>query len=152
MNRLKALREEKGVSLTEISESLGIPYQTYRNYEIGKRKPKNQEIWEKLADYFNVPVPYIMGLSMHRVFKEKEDLDQYVDNLKKQDKRKTGTMITVTDFDTESTTYSAVIHDDVINNIFKELSDDNKLIVITLADALRKAQLLDKQHDLKNER
>lgn len=62
MNRLKETREERKETLKEVSEALNIPYQTYRNYEIGKREPKDKEIWNKLADYFNVSVPYIMGI------------------------------------------------------------------------------------------
>lgn len=60
MNRIKELREEKGESLVEASKNSGIPYQTFRNYEIGKRKP-NGENAVKLADYFGVSVAYIVG-------------------------------------------------------------------------------------------
>lgn len=37
MNRLKELRNEKDLSLKELSEALSIPYQSLRNYEISKR-------------------------------------------------------------------------------------------------------------------
>lgn len=63
MNRLRFLREEKGKTLNEVSLELDIPYQTYRNYEIGKRQPKDNDTWQKLADYYEVSVPYVMGLS-----------------------------------------------------------------------------------------
>lgn len=61
MNRLKMLRKNKKESLAETSANLEIPYQTYRNYEVGKRTPK-VEAWRNLAEYFNVSVPYIMGI------------------------------------------------------------------------------------------
>lgn len=61
-NRIKILREEKGLSLKELSEALNIPYQSLRNYEISKREPKI-EIWNELAEFFDVDTQYIMGLS-----------------------------------------------------------------------------------------
>lgn len=64
-NRLKQLREEKGFSLNEMSEKTGFPYQTLRNYEIEKRQPK-RDVWDKLADFFEVSTAYIMGLSQER--------------------------------------------------------------------------------------
>ncbi len=63
MNRLRELREDCGKSLGDVSNELGIPYQTYRNYEIGKREPRDSKTWQQLADYFEVSVPYIMGVS-----------------------------------------------------------------------------------------
>lgn len=63
MNRLRELREQKNLTLNDVSLALEIPYQTYRNYEIEKRQPKDQETWKNLADYYGVSVPYIMGIS-----------------------------------------------------------------------------------------
>lgn len=63
MNRLRELREQKNLTLNDVSLALEIPYQTYRNYEIEKRQPKDQETWKNLAEYYGVSVPYIMGIS-----------------------------------------------------------------------------------------
>lgn len=62
MNKLKSLREEHNLSSVELSEKTGVPYSTIRSYENGQRKGKT-ETWKVLADYFDVSVSYIMGLS-----------------------------------------------------------------------------------------
>lgn len=62
MNRIKKLRQAKGISLRDMSEQINMPYVTISQYERGKREPK-LETWEKLASFFKVPPSYLMGLS-----------------------------------------------------------------------------------------
>lgn len=71
MNRLKDLRKEKNITLVAMSKELEIPRSTLNRYENGDSEPK-QETWEKLADYFDVSVGYIMGISNQRFDPEKE--------------------------------------------------------------------------------
>ena len=58
--RLKELRQEKGMSLTKLSEILEEKYDISVSnsqlmyYEKGKSEPRNKQVWEKLADYFGV--------------------------------------------------------------------------------------------------
>lgn len=61
-NRIKALRNEKKLTLKELGEVLGIRDNTLSQYETGKRTPRDPETWENIANYFNVPVTYLMGL------------------------------------------------------------------------------------------
>ncbi len=66
-NRLRELREEKGLTLKELVDDLKkvdlkISSDTLAKYERGDREPK-LERWQKLADYFDVTVPYIQGVS-----------------------------------------------------------------------------------------
>lgn len=61
MNRIKELRNNKNMTLDELSKFTEIKRGTLNNYELGKTEPK-LETWQKLADYFNVSVPYIMGI------------------------------------------------------------------------------------------
>lgn len=63
MNRIKELRKGKHLTITELSNLVSIPQSTLTNYENGKRTPRSQATWQKLADYFDVSVPYIMGIS-----------------------------------------------------------------------------------------
>ena len=65
MNRIKQLRENKKLTLMELSKEVKIPNNTLSQYENEKRKPK-LETWQALADYFNVSVPYLQG----KIFKE----------------------------------------------------------------------------------
>ena len=66
MNRLKELRKEKGLTLDEIQSEIGINRGTYNNYENGKTEPKS-EMWQALADYFDVSVPYLQGATTYEV-------------------------------------------------------------------------------------
>ena len=67
--RLKKLRQEKGISLTKLSEILeeryGISVSTSQlmYYEKGVTEPRNKRVWEKLADYFGVSEAYLLGYS-----------------------------------------------------------------------------------------
>ena len=67
--RLKELRQEKGVSLTKLSEILeekyGVSVSTSQlmYYEKGGAEPRNKQVWKKLADYFGVSEAYLLGYS-----------------------------------------------------------------------------------------
>ena len=71
MNRIKELRKEKKLTISKVSDDLNIPKTTLNNYENGKRTPRDSVLWEKIADYFNVSVSYLMGLSDQRISEEK---------------------------------------------------------------------------------
>ena len=73
-NRLKALRMEKDLTLDEIQSKTGIKRGTYNNYENGVTEPK-LETWQKLADFFEVPTEYLMGLTNDRVTLTINDLN-----------------------------------------------------------------------------
>ena len=59
-NRIKELRENKKLTLVELSKKVKIPNNTLSQYENKKRNPK-PETWQKLADFFGVSVPYLQG-------------------------------------------------------------------------------------------
>lgn len=61
MNRIRKLRREKELTLTELSEQVGIQHSTLSLYETGKREPK-LKIWQKIADALDVSPAYLMGL------------------------------------------------------------------------------------------
>ena len=58
--RLKKLREEKNMSQYVFAKDFGIAQSTVGGWESGKREP-NFETVQKLADYFNVSVDYLLG-------------------------------------------------------------------------------------------
>ncbi len=60
MNRIRELREERGLTMKETASQLGMPYTTYVNYEKSLREP-NSETLIKLASFFNVSVDYLLG-------------------------------------------------------------------------------------------
>ena len=56
--RLRKLREEKGLSQTAIARLLGIDRTTYVKYENGNSIRRNLQ---KLADFFEVSTDYLLG-------------------------------------------------------------------------------------------
>lgn len=60
MDRLKLLRNAKGLTQQNIADYLGISRPTYTRYETGEREP-DQDTLLKLADFFEVTVDYLLG-------------------------------------------------------------------------------------------
>lgn len=59
--RLKELREEKGLTQKQISEKLGIHSVTYLHYEKAQREPPLL-LLAQIARFFDVSVDYLLGL------------------------------------------------------------------------------------------
>ena len=59
-NRIAELRKEKGLTLQQVADAIGVGNNTISRYENGKREPK-LETWVKLANFFNVTVSYLNG-------------------------------------------------------------------------------------------
>lgn len=60
MNRLKELRQEKKLSQKELAENIGVHYRTLQNWENGESQIKPEKA-QQLADFFGVPVGYLLG-------------------------------------------------------------------------------------------
>ena len=61
-DRLKILREKRGMSQQHLADELGISRSAVGNYELGSREP-DFETLELIADYFNVDMDYLIGKS-----------------------------------------------------------------------------------------
>ena len=61
-DRLKALRVQKGKSQRALAEDLNLSKSAISMYESGTREP-DHETTERIADYFNVDVDYLLGRS-----------------------------------------------------------------------------------------
>ena len=59
--RFKTLRQEKGLTQEQLADALHITKQAVSHYERGTREPKNQEMYEAIADFFNVDMNYLIG-------------------------------------------------------------------------------------------
>lgn len=70
-NRILELRNENNISQSKLAKAVGVTRQAISLYEHGDREPK-LELWEKLADFLNVPIPYLQGFGISR--KEAVDL------------------------------------------------------------------------------
>lgn len=60
MKTLKPLRKALKQTQTDIAKYLGITVSAYGNYELGQREPDIATL-NKLADYFDVSVDYLLG-------------------------------------------------------------------------------------------
>lgn len=60
--RLKQLRTERKLTQEMLSKESGLTKSSIAMYETGKRKPKI-EVLERLADFFNVDLDYLVGKS-----------------------------------------------------------------------------------------
>ena len=58
--RLKELREEKGLNQTEVAKAVNLTQTTISGYEIGYREPDFQTL-KKLCDFFEVSAGYLLG-------------------------------------------------------------------------------------------
>ncbi|MSU87452.1 XRE family transcriptional regulator [Streptococcus dysgalactiae subsp. dysgalactiae] len=76
-NRLEQLIQEKGYTLKQISSEINIPITTLSGYKKKLRTPKKNNA-KILAEYFNVSIPYLLGLDETPTLK---DSDSTQDNL-----------------------------------------------------------------------
>lgn len=84
-DRLRQLRIERNLTQAEIAKAIGVSAATIGNYEQGTREPRNNEMWQKLADYFNVSVDELMdksNISSKRIVKILKSPEQeFIDSL-----------------------------------------------------------------------
>ena len=73
--RLKAVREERNISATELAEALGINKATIYRYETAEIGKIKQVTINAIAEYLNVNPDYLIGTSdIKHTVKEAEDL------------------------------------------------------------------------------
>lgn len=80
MERLKQLREKKGLYQKDIAEFLKIDRTTYVKYEGGKNEP-DIETLKKLAEYFETSIDYLTGRTDYTDFENEiicENLTKYL--------------------------------------------------------------------------
>ena len=71
--RLKLLRESKNLSQKDLAYYLGVSPSTIGMYESNKRTP-DVDMLNRIADYFNVTVDYLLGRTNIRNYENKIDL------------------------------------------------------------------------------
>lgn len=150
MNNLRKERLKRGERLKDIAEVAGIAESQLSFYERGEREPKDKEIWNKIAEHFNVSVPYLMGLSDVRNEADPSiDIKKYLnsdDNLlidngiavqkKEVDNSKDITFEELTDlqgnkiFEYNSDIFNTHIAElEVVNSILKKIKDSDNYVI-----------------------
>lgn len=69
MNRLKQLRQSRGMTRVGLAELMDVTKLTILNWEHGTHEIKGSNA-KKLADYFNVSIPYLLGYDTDNTFSE----------------------------------------------------------------------------------
>ena len=77
--RLKELRNKANITQKELAESINTSQQNIAFYEKGERKPKHDMV-EKLANFFNVSIDYLLGKTDIPDLDLETDIDNAIDN------------------------------------------------------------------------
>jgi len=90
--RLRALRNERGITQTELSARIGVSSAMISSYELEQRQP-SYAVLIKFAAYFGVTTDYLLGLQKKRTISvdglldnEIEGISNLVDALRKNRK------------------------------------------------------------------
>ena len=78
-NIFKRLRSSCGLTQAEMAEKLGISRSTIGMYETGAREP-DFETLEKIADFFNVDIDYLLGRTDKTTILPETVEHYYIDN------------------------------------------------------------------------
>ena len=65
VNRIREVREDKDLSQTDIAKILNTSQQQYSKYELGLRSIPIEKL-DKLADYYNTSIDYLVGRTDER--------------------------------------------------------------------------------------
>ena len=70
--KVRRLRNEKGLSQTELGNLCGLSLRTIRNYEVDGRYPKQREVYSKLAAALGCDVNYLLSEDEEFVLQAKQ--------------------------------------------------------------------------------
>ena len=69
-DRLRTLREEKGLTQEELGKEFGVDKTAVSKWEKGHRIPVNNDAVIKMAEYFDTPIYYLLGVTNERHFSQ----------------------------------------------------------------------------------
>ena len=59
--KLKQLRQKKGMTQEQLSEAIDVPKRSIVNYETGRSLPRDTNIYNRIAEFFKVSVDYLLS-------------------------------------------------------------------------------------------
>ena len=65
--KVRSLRKEKKMSQQELASMVGVSYRTIRSWEVEGRFPKQNVLYQKLADALQCDVSYLMSENMDNI-------------------------------------------------------------------------------------
>lgn len=78
--RLKAERKKNNINQTQLAEKLYLDRSSISKYESGKQIPETPTL-EKLADFFDVSIDYLLGKTDIRNYEDNSSLNSINENL-----------------------------------------------------------------------
>ena len=78
--RLKAERKKNNINQTQLAENLYLDRSSISKYESGKQIPETPTL-EKLADFFDVSIDYLLGKTDIRNYDDNSSLNSINENL-----------------------------------------------------------------------
>lgn len=149
VNRIKELRLSQGKTLKQVADSIGITDGQLSLYENGKRSPRNKHIWIELANYFNVPVDFLMGINDHEEYIKNESRDTLS---KLESKERVIKQIANTDskFFSKYSDFYGLITELLLVNL-DEQADNFEYLYSLIHDALEYSILLAKENVISEE-
>ena len=87
--KLRQLRNAKGFTQKEVAKAIEVSERTYIAYELDERMPRTKSKYERLAEFFAVPVEYLYGQESEydniaiakSILKERVEFDERVDRI-----------------------------------------------------------------------
>ena len=88
-SKLRQLRNAKGVTQKEVAKAIEVSERTYIAYELDERMPRTKSKYERLAEFYGVPVEYLYGQETEydnievakSILKERVEFDARVDRI-----------------------------------------------------------------------
>ncbi len=59
--KLKFIRDERGLTQIQMAKALGVSIRAYQNYESGQLYPKDTSVYQKISALFDVSVDYLIS-------------------------------------------------------------------------------------------
>ncbi|MGO4496790.1 helix-turn-helix transcriptional regulator [Paenibacillus sp. 2RAB27] len=79
-DRIALLREKRGLTQEDLSVKIGISRASLSHYETNRREPDYETI-NKIANFFNVSIDYLLGRTNHQQTVLDEEVRDFVENL-----------------------------------------------------------------------
>lgn len=70
--KLRELRSQKHVSQDAAARAIGISARSYKSYELDERCPRDRQVYISLAQFYGVPVEYLLTEDEEFVMKASE--------------------------------------------------------------------------------
>lgn len=82
-NRIKLLRQKQGKTQKELADEIGVKKLTISRWENAEDVSLKQDKAQQLADFFEVPIGYLLGYSDSPIF----ELDEFINLLDRNEEQ-----------------------------------------------------------------